>query len=76
MDDPARVKAIQSRKVVELLKTSEEIVVSGVAGRFPMSNNIDEFTENLYNNVDMIAEDTNEERWPKSKFNLFQLQFI
>ena len=67
MDDAARVKAIQSRKVVELLKTSDEVVISGVGGRFPMSNNIDEFTENLYNNVDMISEDVEEERYPRSK---------
>ena len=67
MDDAARVKAIQSRKVVELLKTSDEVVISGVGGRFPMSNNIDEFTSNLYNNVDMISEDVEEERYPRSK---------
>ena len=67
MDDAARVKAIQSRKVVELLKSSDEVVISGVGGRFPMSNNIDEFTSNLYNNVDMISEDVEEERYPRSK---------
>ena len=60
-------KQIQQRNVSNLLKQSEDIVISGVAGRFPLSNNIDEFSYNLFNNIDMITEDDNEERWPKCK---------
>ena len=61
------IKEIQSRKVSKLLKESEDIVISGIGGRFPMSNNTDEFAHNLFNNIDMITEDDNEERWPKCK---------
>lgn len=39
----------------------EEIVVSGISGRFPNSNNMHEFEHNLYNKVDMADED--ESRW-------------
>ena len=53
--------------VSNLLKQSESVVISGVAGRFPLSNNTDEFTFNLFNSVDMITEDNHEERWPKCK---------
>lgn len=38
-----------------------DIVVSGISGRFPSSNNVQEFAENLYNKVDMTDED--ESRW-------------
>ena len=58
---------IHDRRITKLLKQSEDIVISGVSGRFPMSNNIDEFAYNLFNNIDMITEDDNEERWPKCK---------
>jgi fatty acid synthase len=32
----------------------EEIVISGIAGRFPKSANVAEFAENLYNKVDFF----------------------
>ncbi|XP_070505887.1 fatty acid synthase-like [Chironomus tepperi] len=38
-----------------------DIVISGVSGRFPSSKNLREFEYNLYNKVDMITED--ESRW-------------
>ena len=41
---------------------TEDIVISGMGGRYPESNSTDEFAENLYNNVDMITEDSR--RWP------------
>jgi fatty acid synthase len=47
-----------------LLIESEDIVISGISGRFPESDTIDEFAQNLYNNVDMITED--DRRWPTS----------
>ena len=53
--------------VSDILKQNEDIVISGVGGRFPMSNNIDEFAKNLFDNIDMITEDENNERWPKCK---------
>lgn len=39
----------------------DEIVISGVAGRFPNSDNVAEFASNLYNKVDMVDDD--ERRW-------------
>lgn len=41
--------------------SGDEIVVSGIAGRFPNSNNMREFEFNLYNKVDMADDD--ESRW-------------
>jgi hypothetical protein len=40
-----------------------EVVISGLSGRFPESDNVDEFAQNLYNKVDMIVDD--DRRWPK-----------
>jgi fatty acid synthase len=42
---------------------SDEIVISGISGRFPESENFDEFAKNLFANKDLIKED--ERRWPK-----------
>ena len=70
MDSEVRQR-IEQRKISQLLKESEDIVISGMGGRFPLSNSVDEFANNLYNNVDMITPDDNEERWPKSKLNSF-----
>ena len=41
---------------------NEDIVISGVSGRFAESDNIDELAKNLFDNVDMITED--DRRWP------------
>jgi fatty acid synthase, animal type len=39
----------------------ESVVVAGVSGRFPKSENVQEFSRNLYNRVDMVDEE--ESRW-------------
>lgn len=39
----------------------EEIVVAGISGRLPESDNLEEFWQNLFNGVDMVTED--ERRW-------------
>lgn len=39
----------------------DEIVLSGISGRFPNSKNMNEFSANLYNKVDMVDDD--ETRW-------------
>jgi hypothetical protein len=57
--------------ISSLLKKNEDIVISGMGGRFPESDTVDEFANNLYNNVDMIVDD--DRRWPKGnkfQFNL------
>ncbi|KAI4487122.1 hypothetical protein M0802_011996 [Mischocyttarus mexicanus] len=48
--------------IVENLE-DEAIVISGVSGKFPNSNNVDKLIENLLNSVDCISE--NHTRWPK-----------
>ena len=51
----------------------EDIVISGMSGRFPESDSTDEFAYNLYNGVDMISGENR--RWPTGigtnhKFNI------
>lgn len=41
---------------------AEDVVVSGISGRFPNSDNVEELAHNLYNKIDMI--DDLETRWP------------
>lgn len=41
-----------------------QVVISGISGRFPASNNVREFRDNLYNKTNMIGEDTS--RWNAS----------
>jgi fatty acid synthase, animal type len=43
------------------LTPEDEIVISGISGRFPNSKNISDFGDNLYNKVDMVDDD--EKRW-------------
>lgn len=47
--------------ILSVSDPSEEIVVSGISGRFPKSKNMTEFAYNLYNKVDMV--DDSETRW-------------
>ncbi|KAI1303585.1 Fatty acid synthase [Halotydeus destructor] len=44
------------------------VVISGASGRFPASNNMEEFKENLLNSVDMVTAD--DSRWPAGLWNL------
>lgn len=39
----------------------EDVVIAGIAGRLPESDNLQEFWENLLNGVDMVTED--DRRW-------------
>lgn len=43
-------------------RDQEEIVISGVSGRYPCSENTEEFAENLLAGRDLITEDNL--RWP------------
>ncbi|CAG2108808.1 unnamed protein product, partial [Medioppia subpectinata] len=47
---------------------TDDIVITGMSGRFPMSDTIDEFARNLFESRDMITDDHN--RWPKDLFNI------
>lgn len=37
----------------------ESVVITGISGRFPQSNNMREFASNLYNKVDMVGDKEN-----------------
>jgi len=41
--------------------SGEEIVISGIAGRFPNSDNMNQLRENLFNKVDLVRAD--HDRW-------------
>lgn len=41
---------------------SDDIVITGISGRFPESDSMDEFRDNLFNGVDMIT--GGDSRWP------------
>lgn len=43
----------------------DEIVIAGISGRLPESNNLEEFWENLINGVDMVTDD--DRRWKPGK---------
>lgn len=63
MSNDHRAKIISTPpKLPGWVKMKEDIVISGVAGRFPDCLNIDQFKDNLYNKVDMITE--SDGRWP------------
>lgn len=40
-----------------MIEKGDEIVVSGMSGRFPLSNNLSAFEYNLYNKIDMVNDD-------------------
>ena len=43
----------------------DDIVISGMSGKFPKSNNLDEFKYNLYNGINMATDDSS--RWDKGE---------
>jgi len=45
------------------IESSDEIVISGIAGRFPASDNVTKLKENLFNKVNLLRDDHN--RWNK-----------
>ncbi|NXJ82917.1 FAS synthase, partial [Trogon melanurus] len=46
----------------------EDVVITGIAGRLPESDNLQEFWENLLNGVDMVTED--DRRWKPGIYGL------
>lgn len=46
-------------------------VISGMSGRFPESDNVAEFEDNLMNMRDMVTAD--DRRWPPGSLKLFTL---
>ncbi|KAK5637947.1 hypothetical protein RI129_012242 [Pyrocoelia pectoralis] len=58
-DGPANSQSYQ--KLLSQLPPGEELVISGITGRFPESDNVYEYRDNLMNKVDMVTSDTR--RW-------------
>lgn len=50
-----------TRVNARLCKDDDEIVISGISGRFPNSRNMHELANNLYNKVSLV--DDKETRW-------------
>lgn len=60
VDDPN----VRPRKLPKV-PPGDEVVISGVAGRFPDSDNVDHLYENLMNKVDLVTDD--DRRWKLGK---------
>lgn len=43
------------------VEPGNEIVISGIAGKYPDSDNLEELKQNLFNKVDLISDD--DRRW-------------
>jgi fatty acid synthase len=48
------------------LPTGDDIVITGIAGCFPESENVYQFRDNLFNKVYMVTED--DRRWNLGEF--------
>lgn len=47
---------------------TDDIVITGLSGRLPESNNIEEFKQQLFDGVDLVTDD--ERRWPAGLYGL------
>lgn len=47
---------------------NHRLAVSGISGRFPEADNVNEFWDNLINGVDMVT--SHNMRWPPNYFDL------
>lgn len=61
VEDSVRQNGWKNRMV----EPGEEIVISGISGRFPESRNMKHFQENLFNKVDLITDEAR--RWTLGK---------
>ncbi len=61
----------QTRKMPKF-EVDEDIVISGIAGRFPEADTLDEFADNLYKNINMVTLD--DRRWPQGELSYKILQ--
>ncbi|XP_030748269.1 fatty acid synthase-like [Sitophilus oryzae] len=52
---------IKSGKILAEPNPGEEVVISGLSGKYPESRNVYEFRDNLFNKVDMVTDDNR--RW-------------
>ena len=47
--------------------SANDIVITGMGGRFPESANVDEYCKNLFDGVDMVTD--REDRWPRGEYH-------
>lgn len=57
-----------SKSTYKMSTCDEDLVISGISGRFPGSQSINEFADNLINGVDMVTAD--DKRWPLGLYDL------
>lgn len=62
---PARVQDTQE---IHINNVIEDVVITGISGRLPESNNIEEFKQQLFDGVDLVTDD--ERRWPSGLYGL------
>lgn len=62
---PARVNESQP---ISMEMIAEEICITGISGRLPQSNNLEEFKQQLFDGVDLVTDD--ETRWPSGLHGL------
>lgn len=62
---PARVNDTQNNVLNGI---RDEVVISGISGRLPESNSIEEFKQQLFDGVDLVTDD--ERRWPTGLYGL------
>ncbi|XP_060535886.1 fatty acid synthase [Cylas formicarius] len=62
---PARVPETQA---VNGYRVADDVVITGISGRLPESNSIEEFKQQLFDGVDLVTDD--ERRWPSGLYGL------
>lgn len=60
---------VHARELKDLL-SEDEVVVSGIAGRFPESENVQQLQDNLMSKRDLVTEDNR--RWNLGKVHVSQ----
>ncbi len=60
-------------RIDSILKSNESIVISGISGRFPESDSVDELAKNLFGHIDMAVVD--DRRWNIGKKLKFLYDF-
>ena len=53
-----------------IMNDPEDIVITGISGMFPKSENVNEFRENLLQGIDMVSINDNVTRKSKSSFHI------
>lgn len=62
-----RTLALEAGRRLAQPAPGEEVVISGIAGFYPDSDNVKDFGEKLFNKVDLISDD--DRRWKLGKIS-------